>query len=155
MKSLSTLFEAFVEAAHKYSLITKIKLIGVIYMTAAGLFSDDISPKNHANDIVKFGLDCLSELEEINMKLNACLQLRVGINSGGPILAGVLGTDKPVFDIIGDPINAAARLQTTDIPGKIQIPHSTNELIQDDGFSTEERGEVFLKGKGKTRFHNF
>ena len=65
-------------------------------------------------------------------------------------MAGVLGTDKPVFDIIGDPINVAARLQTTDVPGKAQIPKATYELICDEDFYIEERGEVFLKGKGKT-----
>jgi hypothetical protein len=66
------------------------------------------------------------------------------------VLAGVLGTDKPVFDIIGDPINVAARLQTTDVPGKVQIPQSTYELILCADFKIEQRGETFLKGKGKT-----
>ena len=55
-----------------------------------------------------------------------------------------------MFDIIGDPINVAARLQTTDVPGKAQIPKSTFDLICDEDFQVEERGEVFLKGKGKT-----
>ncbi|KAK8835915.1 hypothetical protein M9Y10_040294 [Tritrichomonas musculus] len=151
MGSLSTLFAAFDTCAKNYELLTKIKLIGDIYMAATGLFADDkVTPKDHAEQILKFGLECLNELDTVNIKLNANLQLRIGINSGGPILAGVLGTDKPVFDIIGDPINVAARLQTTDIPGKIQIPKSTYDLICDLDFSIEERGEVFLKGKGKT-----
>ena len=151
MGSLSTLFATFDEIVKQYNLITKIKLIGDIYMAAAGLFAPEGDPpRNHADQILRFGIDSLNELEEVNLKLNANLQLRIGINSGGPLLAGVLGTDKPVFDIIGDPINVAARLQTTDIPGKIQIPHSTFELIHDSDFLIEPRGEVFLKGKGKT-----
>ncbi|KAK8839284.1 hypothetical protein M9Y10_032216 [Tritrichomonas musculus] len=125
MGSLSALFAAFDSRAKNYNLITKIKLIGDIYMAAGGLFSDENVPmKEHAIQIVNFGLDCLTEIEEVNIKLSSNLQLRIGINSGGPILAGVLGTDKPVFDIIGDPINVA-RLQTTDIPGKAQIPKAT------------------------------
>lgn len=151
MGSLSTMFAAFDVNAKKYDLITKIKLIGDIYMAAAGLFADEnVTPKDHAKQILGFGLDCLTVLDEVNIKLNANLMLRVGVNSGGPLLAGVLGTDKPVFDIIGDPINVAARLQTTDVPGKVQIPKSTYDLVCDGDFIIEERGEVFLKGKGKT-----
>ena len=75
--------------------------------------------------------------------------VRIGVNSGGPIIAGVLGTDKLLFDIIGDPINVAARLQSTDIPGNVQISKGTYELIASEGgFNIEERGEIYLKGKG-------
>lgn len=149
MGNLSTVFAAFDEMVKKYSKITKIKLIGDVYMAAAGLFDETDDPAGHANEMVKFGLDCLSELEEVNVKLNASLEVRIGINTGGPLLAGVLGTDKPVFDIIGDPINIAARLQSTDIAGRIQISKATKELIENGNFNIEERGEVFLKGKGK------
>lgn len=106
--NLSLLFASFDAMANKYPLITKIKLIGDIYMAAAGLFTPDDPPKNHTEQILKFGLDCLAELDDINAKLNANLAVRIGVNSGGPIHAGVLGTDKPVHDIIGDPINVAA-----------------------------------------------
>lgn len=67
--------------------------------------------------------------------------------SGGPILAGVLGSNKPVFDIIGDPINVAARLQTSDVPGKVQISKAIYDLVCDCNFNIEERGEIFLKVK--------
>ena len=63
-------------------------------------------------------------------------------------MAGVLGTDKPVFDIISDTINVASRLQSTDIPGHIQISQATCDLVKDLDFQIEPRGEVFLKGKG-------
>lgn len=151
MGNLSMIFAAFDTASKKYPLLTKIKLIGDDYMAAAGLFMQPEEPaKQHAEQIVRFGLDCLTELEDINVKLNANLCARVGVNSGGPIIAGVLGTDKPVFDIIGDTINVAARLQTTDKAGKIQIPQSTFDLISGGEFNIEKRGEVYLKGKGQT-----
>ncbi|OHT12376.1 Adenylate and Guanylate cyclase catalytic domain containing protein [Tritrichomonas foetus] len=151
MGNLSQIFASFDEAVKQHTLITKIKLIGDIYMAAAGLFSEEGSnPSLHAEQTVKFGLDCLQCIEDMNIKLDANLQLRIGVNSGGPLYAGVLGSDKPVFDIIGDPINVAARLQTTDLPGRIQIPQSTYDLIAQCGFLIEQRGEVFLKGKGKT-----
>jgi class 3 adenylate cyclase len=61
----------------------------------------------------RFAPEAIQSLEDINLKLEANLSVRIGVNSGRPIIAGVLGTDKPVFDIIGDPINIAARLQST------------------------------------------
>ena len=150
MGNLSTVFAAFDKILEKYPLVIKIKLIGDVYMYAGGLFTPEEPPQNHAEQVLRFSLDCLTELDEINVKLNANLCVRIGVNSGGPLIAGVLGTDKPVFDIIGDPINVAARLQSTDIPGKVQIPQSTYDLVSGMNFDIEERGEVFLKGKGKT-----
>jgi len=150
MANLSIIFSAFDTIAVKYPLIYKIKLIGDVYMAAAGLFNPEANPVQHAEQTIRFGLDVIQELEEINVKLNSNLAVRIGVNTGGPIICGVLGTDKPVFDIIGDPINVAARLQSTDVPGRIQIPQSVHELIAGLNFEIEERGEVFLKGKGKT-----
>jgi class 3 adenylate cyclase len=87
----------------------------------------------------------------VNVKLSSLLSVRIGINTGGPILAGVLGTDRPTFDIIGDSINIAARLQSTDVPSTIQISESTHDLIASLEFPTEYRGEIELKGKGKQK----
>jgi len=150
MGNLSTLFAAFDESLAKYPLLTKIKLIGDVYMCASGLFSSEDQNANHAEQIIRFGLDALQQLEETNIKLNANLNVRIGVNSGGPLIAGVLGTDKPVFDIIGDPINVASRLCSTDIAGRIQISQGTYDMISQLDFSIEQRGEIFLKGKGKT-----
>ena len=117
-------------------------------MAAAGLFTDGSNPSEHANQTIRFCLSALAALDDVNVKLNSNLQIRIGVNSGGPVIAGVLGTDKPVFDIIGDPINVASRLQSTDIAGKIQISQATYDLIKSSDFWIEPRGEVFLKGKG-------
>lgn len=149
MGNLSFVFGAFDDIMKKYSLLYKIKLIGDVYMCAGGLFDPDEPPASHAEQTIKFGLDCLQTLEDINLKLNAILNVRIGVNTGGPIIGGVLGTDKPVFDIIGDPINIASRLQSTDYPGSIQISEYTYNLVSELDFLIEPRGEVFLKGKGK------
>ncbi|OHT09038.1 Adenylate and Guanylate cyclase catalytic domain containing protein [Tritrichomonas foetus] len=151
MCNLSMLFGAFDEALTNYEQLLKIKLIGDVYMCAGGLFSPDEPPVVHAEQMIKFGFDALSFLDETNIKLNAVLSVRIGVNTGGPLIAGVLGTDKPVFDIIGDPINIASRLQSTDIPGNIQISQDTYNLVNtNELFSIEPRGEIYLKGKGKT-----
>jgi PAS domain S-box-containing protein len=148
MGTLSLIFGSFDSLLVKYPLITKIKLIGDVYMSGSGLFNTQMEPETHAEQTVRFGLDALRTIEECNVKLSANLAVRIGVNTGGPIIAGVLGTDKPVFDIIGDPINIAARLQSTCPPGRIQISEDTFGLVRGHGFVIEPRGDVFLKGKG-------
>ncbi|KAK8890252.1 hypothetical protein M9Y10_035024 [Tritrichomonas musculus] len=148
MGNLSSIMGGYDDAITKYDMLLKIKLIGDVYMCAGGLFNPDDPPVSHAEQMVRFGLDALQNIEDMNVKLSALLSVRIGINTGGPLIAGVLGTDKPTFDIIGDPINIASRLQSTDYPGRIQISQDTYDLIKELDFQIEPRGEVYLKGKG-------
>jgi PAS domain S-box-containing protein len=151
MGNLSLIFSSFDEELAKHPQLLKIKLIGDVYMSAGGLFTPDSAPEAHAREMVHFALEALKIIDDVNVKLNSLLAVRIGVNTGGPILAGVLGTDKPAFDIIGDPINIAARLQSTDIPGQIQVSEDTYKLIHDMPAKIEYRGEIELKGKGKKR----
>lgn len=149
MANLSLVFSTFDGIVANYKSITKIKLIGDVYMAASGLFEDSRGLANkHAEDAVKCCCEIQKSMETINNKLDSNLEVRIGVNSGGPLIGGVLGSDKPAFDIIGDAINVAARLQSTDVPGKVQISRDTKELIACYDFIIEERGEIFLKGKG-------
>ncbi|OHT09500.1 Adenylate and Guanylate cyclase catalytic domain containing protein [Tritrichomonas foetus] len=149
MENLSIIFAHFDQRCAKYPTMTKIKLIGDVYMAAAGLFENESTGVESAIEVVQFGLEALMALEEVNTSLDSSLQVRIGVNTDGPIIAGVLGTDKPVFDIIGDPINVSARLQSNGIPGTIQISQMTYDKIRDANFNIEQRGEIELKGKGK------
>ncbi|OHS96029.1 Adenylate and Guanylate cyclase catalytic domain containing protein [Tritrichomonas foetus] len=149
MENLSKVFACFDDAIAKYQLMIKIKLIGDVYMAAANLFTPNETVTKHACQCVQFGLDVLTVLDEVNSQLSSNLQVRIGVNTGGPLIAGVLGSDKPVFDIIGDTINVASRLQSTCIPGTVQISEDTYNAINNLNFSIEERGLIFLKGKGK------
>ena len=149
MENLSMVFAAFDNSASKYDLITKIKLIGDVYMAAANLFTQDDNPQPHATQTIQFALDVLNDLEEVNAALDSSLQVRIGINTDGPLIAGVLGTDKPVFDIIGDPINVAARLQSNAFSNTIQISQTTYDAVSGMNFNIEQRGLIDLKGKGK------
>lgn len=117
-------------------------------MAATGLFNQEAPPESHAEQTVNFALEFIEHLYEINAKLGSHLEVRIGINSGGPLIAGVLGTDKPLFDIIGDAINVAARLQSTSEPNRVHISTATCELIKPLQFKLTKRGEIFLKGKG-------
>lgn len=149
MQNLGRIFNYYDELVPKFPTLIKIKLIGDVYMAAAGLFNPDVSPDVHATEMINFAIGALHGLEEANEILEASLSVRIGINTGGPLIAGVLGIDKPLFDIIGDPINVASRLQSTDIPNMIQISQATYDLIKDKGFNVAERGKIFLKGKGE------
>ena len=120
-------------------------------MAASGLFNDESFATEAAIETIRFCVEGLQALEEVNSILNASLQVRIGVNTNGPIIAGVLGKDKPVFDIIGDPINVASRLQSTCIPNTVQISQMTYDLVSDLNFIIEYRGEIELKGKGKKK----
>ncbi|EAY00530.1 Adenylate and Guanylate cyclase catalytic domain containing protein [Trichomonas vaginalis G3] len=149
MSNLSYYFSVLDQTLKEYPLLIKIKLIGDIYMAAGGIFNNDVGPEVHAEQMILFCFDVLYHLEEINKKLDSNLQIRIGINTGGPLIAGVLGTDKPLFDIIGDPINVAARLQSTSDVNKVHISGDTFELVKGLNYDITKRGETFLKGKGK------
>jgi PAS domain S-box-containing protein len=146
MGTLASIFGSFDARLARWGLVTKIKLIGDVYMCASGLF-DDAKPPAAAEEIVLYALECLQCLDDQNMKMDIALSVRIGINTGGPIIAGVLGNENRVFDIIGDAINVAARLQSTSRPNTIQMSVSTQEYVAGRGFGLERRDNVALKGK--------
>jgi class 3 adenylate cyclase len=148
MGTLQAVFVALDELVPRYDLVTRIKYTRDIWMGAAGLFGEN-EPMAHAEQAVRLSLDALTVLEDVNAKLDANLQVRIGINTGGPIISGVLGTDKPIFDVIGDPIDIAARLQTSGSPGRIQVSEDTYGLVRNLDFEIEPRGRVSFKGKGE------
>lgn len=148
---LSEVFDNFDKHIVKYSSLTKIKIIGDIYMCAAGLFDyETVKTEESANQVIRFGFDTLGVITDLNLKHNLDLSIRIGVNTGGPIIAGVLGTDKRVFDIIGDAINVAARLQTTSKHNQIHVSKDTMKYIVRYGYVCSKRRNTMLKGKGKT-----
>jgi class 3 adenylate cyclase len=106
----------------------------------------------HAEQAIRFCLSALAIIDEINIGHHYQLSIRIGVNTGNTVIARVLGTDKPAFDIIGDSINLSLRLQNNSTPNKIQISKNTCELISSvSDFEIEDRVEIFLKAKGKTQ----
>ncbi|OHT12838.1 hypothetical protein TRFO_17206 [Tritrichomonas foetus] len=151
IQTLSDICNSYDRKIAEYQNMNKIKMIGDIYMCAAGLFRNEPEPKKDTIEMIKFGFDALQSIQDVNLKMNTNFRVRIGLNTGGPIIAGVLGTDKLIFDIIGDAINIASRLQSTGEPGKIHISSETRDLIHNVGFIIEERGLTFLKGKGQKK----
>ncbi|PIP96671.1 MAG: hypothetical protein COW00_15000 [Bdellovibrio sp. CG12_big_fil_rev_8_21_14_0_65_39_13] len=122
----------------------KIKTIGDSYMVISPLGSD---ASKGAQIMISFAQQMLKILSQINRENDLSLQLRIGIHTG-PAIAGVIGKKKFSYDLWGDTINIASRLESHGIPDQIQISESTQLLIK-DYFKNEYRGEIELKGKGK------
>ena len=139
---LDKLFSSFDGLVRIHGL-EKIKTIGDAYMVASGV---PVRVDNHAESMADFALDFLDCLEQFNRENNLSLQMRIGINSG-PVVAGVIGKWKFLYDLWGDCVNTAARMEGHGVPGEIQITENTRNLIVDQ-FEIQERGTIDIKGKG-------
>jgi len=139
---LNEVFTMFDRLVEKYSL-EKIRTIGDNYMVASGV----PTPRpDHAQAIAHLAIDMVQGLQSIPSRNGKRLEFRLGINSG-PLVAGVIGKTKFHYDVWGDVVNTAARMESHGEPGKIQIGPGTYELIKDE-FRCIPRGIVDVKGKG-------
>lgn len=110
---------------------------------------DDIKSKwGHLEQLTEFALALKKTLNNINKESFNNFVLRIGINHG-PITAGVIGAKKPHFDMWGNTVNVASRMESTGRAGSIQVVNETSEILRNFNFEFEQRGEVYVKGKGK------
>ena len=142
---LNEIFSSFDELTEKHGL-EKIKTIGDAYMVAGGI---PIVRPDHAEASAEMALDMLVAIDELNVKLEATFDLRIGINSG-PVVAGVIGTKKFIYDLWGNAVNTASRMESHGVPGRIQVSVYTYELLRDK-YEFEERGLIDIKGQGEMR----
>jgi adenylate cyclase len=140
---LDHLFSHFDELAERYGL-EKIKTVGDCYMVAAGV---PTPRSDHAHALALMALDMLEAMREHEVFGHLGLELRVGINSG-PVVAGVIGRKRFLYDLWGDAVNTASRMESHGTPGRIQITRSTYELLAGE-FECEPRGTIAVKGKGE------
>ncbi len=140
---LDDAFSRFDRLAAKHG-VEKIKTIGDAYMVAAGL---PMASERHLEAIAGFALDVLDELAAFNGERGTSLQLRVGIHTGS-VVAGVIGRSKFAYDVWGDTVNRASRMESTGVAGRIQVTGEVHERLR-DRFRFEPRGEVEVKGVGR------
>uniref|UniRef100_A0A4W6FNK7 Adenylate cyclase type 2 n=1 Tax=Lates calcarifer TaxID=8187 RepID=A0A4W6FNK7_LATCA len=140
----------------KFSGVEKIKTIGSTYMAATGL---NVTPGPecehdrqymHIGTMVEFAFALVGKLDVINKHSFNDFRLRIGINHG-PVIAGVIGAQKPQYDIWGNSVNVASRMETTGVLGKIQVTEETSHILSNLGYMCSCRGIINVKGKGELK----
>jgi class 3 adenylate cyclase len=146
---LNDVFSTCDRLADRFAL-EKIKTVGDAYMVVGGLQDADAAehPRHasHAADVADMGLAMLEELGRYRQPDGTGLQVRVGMHVG-PAVAGVIGLKKFIYDVWGDTVNTASRMESTGIPGRLQVTRETRDRLADE-FDLERRGIVEVKGKG-------
>lgn len=140
---LNDVFSEFDDLAEEIGL-EKIKTIGDAYMVAAGLpeFRQD-----HAEAVAEMALRMVTAVRDYSQKSGHPLNIRIGINSG-QVVAGVIGKKKFIYDLWGDTVNIASRMESTGEAGMIQVTASSHALLH-DAFELQDRGEIDVKGRGR------
>ncbi|XP_071804572.1 adenylate cyclase type 3-like [Asterias amurensis] len=147
-------FDTLLKAV-RFRSICKIKTISSTYMASSGMVAEpekiiyegEQERWQHLADLVEFGFALRDTLETINQQSFNHFIMKIGINHG-PVLAGVIGARKPHYDIWGNTVNVASRMESTGKPGNIQVIEETMKVLKRFGFKFQQRGYVKVKGKG-------
>jgi class 3 adenylate cyclase/AmiR/NasT family two-component response regulator len=139
---LNNIFSRFDNLVERYGL-EKIKTIGDAYMVVSGLPSPRV---DHGEAIAEMALDMQSEMAGFRLENSLDVSIRIGIHSG-PVVAGIIGTKKFIYDLWGDTVNTASRMESHGIPDQIQLTEDTYKMLKDK-YRLESRGSIYVKGKG-------
>ncbi|OPJ87686.1 adenylate cyclase type 9 isoform A [Patagioenas fasciata monilis] len=147
-------FDELLSKPH-YSSIEKIKTIGATYMAASGLnpsqCQDSNHPHGHLQTLFEFAKEMMRVVDDFNNNmLWFNFKLRIGFNHG-PLTAGVIGTTKLLYDIWGDTVNIASRMDTTGVECRIQVSEESYRILNKMGYDFDYRGTVNVKGKGQMK----
>lgn len=141
----------------EFKSVEKIKTIGATYMAASGLNvqqlaeTDSDSPHAHLRALFNFALEMMGVLEDFNKNmLGFGFKLRIGFNHG-PLTAGVIGTTKLLYDIWGDTVNIASRMDSTGVECRVQVSEESHAVLSAMALEFDYRGTVNVKGKGQMR----
>ncbi|XP_044141015.1 LOW QUALITY PROTEIN: adenylate cyclase type 6 [Bufo gargarizans] len=134
----------------KFKQLEKIKTIGSTYMAASGLNDTtyDKEGKSHITALADYAMKLMEQMKYINEHSFNNFQMKIGLNIG-PVVAGVIGARKPQYDIWGNTVNVASRMDSTGVPDRIQVTTDLYQVLAAKGYQLEFRGVVKVKGKGE------
>ena len=147
VENLNKIFTHFDSLAEKFGL-EKIKTIGDSYMAASGLNKDN---REHISNIADLALAMKADIKKFSLDGKTACDVRVGIHAG-PVIAGVIGVKKFSYDIWGDAVNTASRMESSGEPGKIQVSEKIYDSIK-NSYECEYRGQTEIKGKGLMKLY--
>ncbi len=151
VEALNALIKRFDDSAKRLG-VEKIKTIGDAYMAACGVPSPN---KKHAETMLKFAIQMYKDLADYNKTAKIKFRIRVGMNSG-PVIAGIIGKNKFIYDIWGDTVNVASRMESNCSPGHIRMTEDVVKLITAHGYKLKLRQEeIDVKGKGMMKTFEF
>jgi class 3 adenylate cyclase len=142
VEMLNDIFSVLDVIVARYEL-EKVKTIGDAYMVIGGV---PIAHPNHLERLAGFALDMALAVRELQSGDQGAIRMRIGINAG-PVVAGVIGQQRTIYDVWGDTVNLASRMESLGEPGRIQVTPLVYERLK-DAFEFEPRGQVEVKGKG-------
>jgi PAS domain-containing protein len=144
-----SVFAIMDEFIGSFSTLVRVRTQGNIYVFGGGLFGTGQKPEKHAEEATRYGLKLITSAEEISRKGGFTVDFKIGLSIGGPLVAGVIGRNRPAFQLMGPPANLAEALMKTGEPNQLHVTRSVYELIYSHNFHVTERGEVKIQG-GKT-----
>lgn len=142
VQGLNSVFSAFDELAERHGL-EKIKTIGDAYLVAGGIPNP---LPNHVEACVEFAIETQDVLNDFNRAHGTRLQIRTGVHTG-PVVAGIIGKWKFIYDLWGDTVNVASRMESHGLPGRVQVSDAVRSAL-DGRFEFEPRAPIDVKGKG-------
>lgn len=143
VEMLNQIFSSFDQLADRHGL-EKIKTIGDAYMAVSGV---PIPRSDHAEAVANMALDMQKEVSRLSQEIGFSFDIRIGLNTG-PVVAGVIGLKKFIYDLWGDTVNTASRMESQGIPGSIQVSATTYNILKQK-YLFQKRGTIQVKGKGE------
>jgi class 3 adenylate cyclase len=132
-----------------FSTLVRVRTQGNVYFFGGGLFGTGQKPEKHAEEATRFGLKLITSAGTISSKVGFKVDFKIGLNTGGPLVAGVISRNRPAFQLIATPAELAEALMRTGDIGHLHVTRSVYELIYSHNFHVTERGEVKVQG-GRT-----
>jgi class 3 adenylate cyclase len=139
-------FGAFDRILTRYPLLARIRTIGNVYIFAGSVFGSVNKPEKHAEEATRFALKLITDVAEIEAEVGSGIELTIGLNTGGPLVAGVPAISRPTFQLIGPPFEIAEQLMKYGDPMHVHVTRSVYELVYAHNFRIRDCGEVKVDG---------